>query len=256
MKTLKIFAWVLLVLNYNSIFTQTYATDFTANDCNGLSHNLFSELDSGKVIVIAWVMPCLTCITDPLAAFAEVQNYAVSHPDKVRFYMVDDYANTNCSTLSSWAINYGMSDCVKFSDPTISMSDYGVNGMPKIVVLAGLDHKIYFNENSSHQGIENAISQAINSTVINVEHSSILGPKIYPNPSKNNLTLEFSDFNIGKVKVEIINILGEVVFELNTNRYLTQENINIDITKFKNGVYILKTSSRLSQESKTFIISK
>lgn len=256
MKTLKLFVGLILLLNYNTFFTQTYATDFTANDCNGVSHNLFSELDSGKVIVIAWVMPCLTCITDPLAAFAEVQNYEVSHPDKVRFYMADDYANTSCATLSSWALNYGMDNCVKFTDPSISMSDYGVNGMPKIVVLAGLDHKIYFNENSSHQGIENAISQAINSTDIKIDHSSILEPKIYPNPSKNNLTLEFSKGIIENVKVEIINVLGEVIFELNTNHFLSPENINIDITKFKNGVYILKTSSRHSQKSKTFIVSK
>ena len=256
MKTFKLFAGLILILNYNTLFTQTYATDFTAADCNGLYHNLFSELDSGKVIVIAWVMPCLTCITDPLAAFAEVQNYEVTHPDKVRFYMADDYANTNCSTLSSWALNYGMGNCVKFSDPTISMGDYGVNGMPKIVVLAGLDHKIYFNENSSHQGIENAISQAINSTSINMDLSDILEPKVYPNPSKNNLTLEFSDVSIGNLKVEIINILGEVVFDLNTNRSLTQDNINIDVSKFQNGVYILKTSSKFSQKSKTFIVSK
>ena len=37
-------------------FSQT-ATDFTCNDCAGSSHNLFSELDGGKVVVLVWVMP-------------------------------------------------------------------------------------------------------------------------------------------------------------------------------------------------------
>jgi hypothetical protein len=197
---------VLIFFNSINFFSQTTATDFTAPDCNGLTHNLFSELDSGKVIVIAWVMPCLTCITDPLAAFAEVQNYSSSHPDKVRFYMVDDYANTSCSTLSSWAVNYGMDNCVKFSDPSISMSDYGVNGMPKIVVLAGLDHKVYFNENSSHQGIDVAISQAVNSTEIAESTNSDFELKIYPNPSKNNLNIELSNKVYNEFKFEIINI--------------------------------------------------
>ena len=38
-------------------FAQT-ATDFTANDCAGTSHHLFAELDAGKIIVAAFVMPC------------------------------------------------------------------------------------------------------------------------------------------------------------------------------------------------------
>ena len=36
---------------------QTNATDFSVDDCNGEFHNLFTELDAGKVVVIAWVMP-------------------------------------------------------------------------------------------------------------------------------------------------------------------------------------------------------
>lgn len=38
-------------------FSQTTATDFTAEDCDGNVVSLFSELDEGKVVVIAWVMP-------------------------------------------------------------------------------------------------------------------------------------------------------------------------------------------------------
>ena len=254
MKAINLFL-VLIFFNSINFFSQTTATDFTAPDCNGLTHNLFSELDSGKVIVIAWVMPCLTCITDPLAAFAEVQNYSSSHPDKVRFYMVDDYANTSCSTLSSWAVNYGMDNCVKFSDPSISMSDYGVNGMPKIVVLAGLDHKVYFNENSSHQGIDVAISQAVNSTEIVESTNSDFELKIYPNPSKNNLNIELSNKVYNEFKFEIINILGESI-SVSNNPFIVENKVNIDISSLKNGVYILKTSSGIMEQSKTFIVSK
>ena len=254
MKALNLFL-VLIFFNSTNFFSQTTATDFTAPDCNGLTHNLFSELDSGKVIVIAWVMPCLTCITDPLAAFAEVQNYSSSHPDKVRFYMVDDYANTSCSTLSSWAVNYGMDNCVKFSDPSISMSDYGVNGMPKIVVLAGLDHKVYFNENSSHQGIDVAISQAVTSTEILESTNSDFELKIYPNPSKNNLNIELSNKVYNEFKFEIINILGESI-SVSNNPFIVENKVNIDISSLKNGVYILKTSSGIMEQSKTFIVSK
>lgn len=39
------------------LFSQTTATNFTVDDCNGVTHDLFTELDEGKVVIIAWVMP-------------------------------------------------------------------------------------------------------------------------------------------------------------------------------------------------------
>lgn len=256
MKFFKLLIVIYFFCSSNNSISQTYATDFTANDCNGITHNLFSELDSGKVIVIAWVMPCLTCITDPLAAFAEVQSYSISHPDKVRFYMVDDYANTSCSTLSSWAVNYGMDNCTKFSDPTISMSDYGVDGMPKIVVLGGPDHKIFFNENSSHQGIDIAISQAISSTdIFNLNHS-VFNTKIYPNPVKNNLTIELKNTFSTEINFQIINIIGETIISKKINSLFPVNDFQINISELINGVYFIKISSNSIEEIKTFIISK
>lgn len=38
-------------------FAQTTATDFSVDDCKGDFYNLFTELDAGKVVIIAWVMP-------------------------------------------------------------------------------------------------------------------------------------------------------------------------------------------------------
>ena len=54
MKLIKII--FLLIISSKYGFSQNNATDFTALDCDGVSHHLFSELDSGKVIVIAWVI--------------------------------------------------------------------------------------------------------------------------------------------------------------------------------------------------------
>jgi len=137
------------------------AVDFTTNDCNGVQHHLFSELDAKTIVVMAWVMPCGTCVADPLATLSIVQSYNSSHPEQVVFYLVDDYANTSCSGLDAWAVFYGLGGATKFSDPAISMSDYGVDGMPKIVVLGGEDHRVYFNKNSSIDGVQDAINQAL-----------------------------------------------------------------------------------------------
>ena len=71
---------VLFVANIS--FAQTTATDFTTNDCNGISHNLFNELDNGNVVVIAWVMPCLPCASYSLPAYSAVQSFSFSHKSK------------------------------------------------------------------------------------------------------------------------------------------------------------------------------
>jgi len=47
----------LIILFVLTTFSQTIATDFLAEDCDGNMVHLFSELDEGKVVVIAWVMP-------------------------------------------------------------------------------------------------------------------------------------------------------------------------------------------------------
>ena len=144
-----IFKSLLVLFAVNISFSQTTATNFTTNDCNGVSHHLFDELDNGNVVVIAWVMPCTPCATYSLPAYSAVELFATSHPGQVHFYMADDYANTSCSSLSSWGDNYNMSNSTFFSSTDVNMNDYGVAGMPKVVVLGGLDHHVYFNENDN-----------------------------------------------------------------------------------------------------------
>jgi hypothetical protein len=104
-------------------FSQNNATDFTALDCDGVSHHLFSELDSGKVIVIAWVMPCVPCGSIALDAYTASLGYTNSNPGRLTFYLVDDFANTDCQSLFAWANNFGMGNCTRFSDPSIDMED-------------------------------------------------------------------------------------------------------------------------------------
>ena len=93
---------ILTILCSGISFAQTTATDFTTNDCAGVSHTLFSELDAGKIIVAAFVMPCGSCSAPSLAAYNAVQSYAISNPNTVYFYLVDDAANTTCASLTSW----------------------------------------------------------------------------------------------------------------------------------------------------------
>jgi len=257
MKKILLF-FVLLQITTSNLLGQTYATDFNATDCNGTSHHLFSELDAGKVIVIAWVMPCITCINDPLTAFYDVESYATSHPGQVIFYMADDYANTSCSSLESWASSYGMSNCTKFSDPAIDMADYGQPGMPKIVVLGGTDHKVYFNQNSASQGIDLAIDQALNDiTSINKKPELNINISTFPNPADNILNLTYHLEKPTEINIEIYNILGAKVISCKSKfiSSIGDQLDEIDVSSLINGTYFLKFSTKEMDRTLKFSIS-
>ena len=230
-------------------YAQSTATDFTVANCDGEMYNLFQDLDAGNVVVIAWVMPCVSCISDPVAAYSITQDY---NPDKVKFFMVDDYADHDCSVIQTWSENYQMGDVVKFSNVAISMSDYGVDGMPKIVVLGCNTHKVFYNENSSSEGIKDAIDLALeecsNTSIIDYEtYPAVdLNLTVYPNPVSQELTID-SKYK-EPFSMSIVNAQGKVVYK--TDNFFSKA--VIDVSNFSEGVYFLKYLNK----SKSFTVNK
>ena len=254
-----IFSSTLLFLACTT-FGQINAIDFTANDCNGTSHNLFTELDAGKVVVIAWVMPCTSCITDPLAANTIVQGYATSNPGQVLFYLADDFANTSCVGLTAWANNYAMTGVTTFSDAALDMTDYGTIGMPKIVVLGGTNHNVYYNENSSSFGIKTAIDQALANAPVGVDEklNTNVVLKTFPNPAKRVLNVNYILTETSVVSMDIINIIGSNTMHI-TNQQLNKagtQNTQIDISSLSNGVYFLKINTTKEETTVKFVVSQ
>ncbi len=243
-------------------FAQTTATDFTADDCNGVTHNLFNDLDAGNIIVISWVMPCGPCATYTLPAYAAVQSFASSHPGQVDFYLVDDYANTACPTLVNWGNSNSMPLNTAFSDIAISMSDYGSNGMPKVVVLGGSDHHIYYNENDNKinfPAVQTAISDAL-SAPLAVEQSvsnELFEVSTYPNPVTNVLNVSYRRNQSAIINFSIVDVLGKVVLSIEDNSSSSTEKLikSINVSTLNNGNYFLKISSEIIVESIPFVVS-
>ena len=253
----------LVCFSVGIVFAQTTATDFTTNDCNGVAHNLFNELDNGNVVVIAWVMPCVPCATYSLPAYSAVQSFSSSHPGQVHFYMADDYANTACVTLGNWANNNNMPNSTTFSSSDVNMNGYGTAGMPKVVVLGGSDHTIFYNQNDSHitfNGTQTAINDALATTLaLTEQQNSKLGLISFPNPAQNGLlNVSCKIDKIENINFEIINILGETVLTLNNQTLQTigQYNNTFDISKLTKGTYFLKLSTLSHTEISRFVVAQ
>ena len=251
-----------MIFLVNLSFAQN-ATDFTTDDCNGVTHNLFDSLDAGNVVVIAWVMPCGPCATYASYAYDAVQSFNTSHPGKVDFYLVDDFANTTCMSLVNWGSQNGMPLNTTFSSADISMSDYGTNGMPKVVVLGGNDHIVYYNINNAQinfNDVQVAINNALSGTPLNVykEEEDHFNLSCFPNPANNFLNINYTVNKIKDVKFEIFNIMGEIVFRSDEDHSLLSADsyLKIDVSYLETGVYFLTSYSTSGIETISFVVTR
>jgi len=237
------------------------ATNFTVNDCSTNSHTLFTELDAGKIIVMAWVMPCSSCIGGAQAAYNAANSYSVSNPNKVFFYLADDVANTSCATLSNWATtNNVITGSTLFSNAAINMNDYGTAGMPKIVVLAGVGtHSVYYNQNSGFSvgNIQTAINQALADMATGIQETTLnyFGAKLSPNPAGNKFTLSYNSKYASNLSVEIYNMLGQKNMDVQVQSAPGENQSVINTSELKSGVYFLKLNDGKNSELVKFIIS-
>lgn len=253
----KILLSFLTLLVTSGMFSQT-ATNFHAYDCAGTDHDLFNELDAGKVVVICWVMPCAGCIGPALSGYTEVQNYDSSHPGRVLFYIADDYSNTSCSSVTTWAATNGMSgaDAI-FSIPALDMDDYGGPGMPKTVVLGGTSHTIFFNENNTLNvsNLNNAINAAL-TTGIQESATQDLQMSVSPNPSSGNGTnLRYSLTTNENVGLVIYNMLGAKVKEFSFEKQIAGiHETKLSLEALNNGIYFMKLTAGTSSQTIKFTI--
>jgi hypothetical protein len=250
MKSLIISA--LLILTVALANAQTIATDFTATDCKGNSHTLFTELDNGKTIVLVWVMPCSACKSGASAALNAVQSYTTSQPGKVLLYLIDDLGDNNCASLASWAttnsIDTSKMTIFQNSGNVISESNYGGSGMPHIVVVSGTDHKIYFNEkNGMGTGVQNALNIATGVTAVPRE----IKFSVSPNPVSGSLTITYAK---AIETVTVLSLNGQVVKMQSFEK--GKINPSIDLAGIAAGTYMVRITGMDGNSGITKIVKE
>lgn len=238
------------------------AVNFNCNDCMGVNHDLFSELDEGKVIVICWVMPCGACVGPSLTTYNVVRSFQSNYPDKVLMYLVDDYANTNCTSLNSWANSNNISDVTLFSNAAIKMEDYGSAGMPKIVVVADVNHHVFYNADNSVNAtqLQSAINEAITATITGVEEmpfADFSNIKIYPNPSSTDVNVDFWLDQPGNIQAEVFDLTGkEMTAPIFKHFHPGNNSFNFETSNLDNGMYFLKLSTDTQSKMMKFTVSR
>lgn len=241
----QIIALTLLFATYMG-FAQTQATQFKTADCKSVSHDLFAELDSGYVVILDFVMPCGTCIAPSLSAYNVAKSYASSNPGKIKFYLCDDYGNSTCSTISSWGTTNGItSPDATFSSTSVVESAYGSGGMPKIVLLSGKTHQVYYTSNGSAFNATTFKSQvdfSIVASTSGVKQNVINLPviSIYPNPASHELNIT-STTDLSSAKTEVMNSLGEII---SLQPIINGKNVHFNCSGLTDGIYFIRLTTK------------
>ena len=233
------------------------AVNFNVNDCSGANHDLYSELNSGKVIVLVWVMPCSTCIGPAISAYNTSQNYSSSNPGRVLYYLCDDVGNTSCSTINAWANTNGLTNSTRFSNAAINEADYGGSGMPHIVVLGGANHTVFFDQknNVNTTNLTTAIDNALAAVSVKENSKSKLSLTVYPNPSNTFSTLSLKLPKESKIKIEVQNLLGQKISDVFAGNLSAGENtVKINTSELAIGNYFVNcTVEDVSEQIKLVV---
>lgn len=242
------------------------AMNFTATDCDGNSHTLFTELDNGKVIVLTWIMPCAVCISDAKAAYDAVQSMAAAHPGRVVNYLVDDLGNTTCGDMTAWAMANGVDwhngNLFTFQNAgrPINEDDYGGIAMPHVLVLGGSNHKVFLNIKDGSNDrvvIENAIADALNPTAVPEVAARTGTVNLFPNPASGYVMLSYSLARSGTVSADIFDIRGIKVKSITEQQASGTHTFRIDLDHtLAAGYYQVRLNADGRSLSAGFLISR
>lgn len=244
----KFFTLGFILCLHISLNAQTTATNVTVTDCAGNDHTLFDELDAGKIIVIGWTMPCNSCAVPLKDVHDAALAFEATNPGVVEFWLVDDYANTQCATIEGWASANALTNAIFFSSAELDMLDYGSAGMPKVVIVGCTDHKIYYNKNNSPTGAHAtaAIQNALDDLALGCPTSSLdeltelsVLLECFPNPAQNELTIRLNLNSPTELHCSIFSYSGQLVHEFTSSELET----TLDVSNLEKGMYLLQVST-------------
>jgi hypothetical protein len=252
MKTQLLFFILFLSLGVNKTLTAqnpTTAYDFNMDDCNGKMHHLFSELDSGNVVVMEFFMlSCSPCIVAGKSLDAMITPLKKKYGTKVRFYQFGFTKSYTCTQIQSWVSTNGFANSVPFDSGDVQVAYYGGMGMPTVAVVGGKGHDVLFTSmdfkpNTDSATISTAIHTFFNTTGIQTNEDITSAVSVYPNPTSGLITLNLKLEKQGTLNLTLTNLQGQNVLNL-SNENLKPGNWNktIALPRLKNGVYFLNGS--------------
>lgn len=237
-----VFSFIFIVDFTNA---QTTAMQLSGPDCNGVNHDLFADLDSGKVAVIYFYMSnCATC--PPFAK--DIQKMSndvmVNHPCKVTGYALPYENNTTCSYSANWVSSNNLNMYAPFEKGKTQVAYYGGFGMPTVVLVGGKNKEILWST-QSYQKKDTAVMrlkmlEVLNPTSVEKLPSSVSEFKVFPNPTSDFVSIKLDLNEATDVMIDIADVNGKQVAVV-TNETISGTFVKqIPTFSLANGTYLVR----------------
>jgi endo-1,4-beta-D-glucanase Y len=79
---------------------------------------------------------------------------------------------------------------------------------------------------------------------------------VYPNPCKENLSVNYNADDAGTLHINIVNMNGALVYQNNKTVTAGENTFSINLNKMTEGVYILALDENMKREKISFVVSK
>jgi len=243
-----IFISIALIVAITISKAQT-AMQFTGLDCNGNTVDLFADLDAGKAVVLFFYMPnCGACPPPAQKVQAMANDINAEYPDFVKGYAFPYNNTTNCAASINWATTSSVDHFFAPMDSGATMvAYYGGFGMPTVVVVGGLDHRVLFFTMSFATGDTAIMSDSIRTlysevNAINDLSAGIFSFSIFPNPASDEASITFELKETGKLLVDIADINGKQVAVImnESQQGVVQKKFRTE--SLSNGNYVVRLS--------------
>lgn len=221
----KIYTSILaLILTCSHINAQTTAVNFNMSDCNGNMHNLFSELDAGKVVIMEFFMlSCSPCIDAGNALDPMFTRLKATCSNNINYYQFGFTNSYNCSQITNWVTSHNFTS-VPIDSGAYQVGYYNGMGMPSIAVVAGKSHKVLYLCNANTASFDVVKDTAVIAdsirTFFNCKPTGIKKPtqnissiSLVPNPASTNLSLSFDSKSEGVLQLSIVNLTGQKIMD-------------------------------------------
>lgn len=237
------------------------AMQFNGVDCNNNTVDLFADLDAGKAVVLFYYMPnCGSCPPPAQRIQAMANKINLTYAGKVKGYAFPFQNSTTCSYSSSWVSSNNLSAIFSPMDSgATQVAYYGGFGMPTVVLVGGMDHRVMFStlsfSSSDTTIMRDSILALLGSTGLNNMPDGVNAFEVFPIPATDEITISIDLDNISDVYVDIADLNGKqiaIISEEKMNGVITKKH---DITTYPNGNYLIRLQVNNKMITQKFTIN-